>query len=75
MPRSVTVRKLYLKLFLSGFLILLSQFSFSQGTKIQILGADEFEYNDLGDKKIKTLTGNVRLQQDDVFLFCDKAIL
>ncbi len=75
MLRSVTVRKIYLKLFLSGFFILLSQFSFSQGTQIKILGADEFEYADLGDKKIKTLTGNVRLQQDEVFLFCDKAIL
>ncbi len=75
MFRPVKVRKYYLKLISFFFYIVLSQSVFSQGTKIQILGADEFEYNDLGDKKIKTLTGNVKLQQDDVFLFCDKAIL
>ncbi len=72
---SVTVQNFYLKLYFSFFLILISHSSFSQGTQIKILGADEFEYNDLGDVKLKTLTGNVKLQQDDVFLFCDKAIL
>lgn len=57
------------------FLSSLPVISFSQSTQIKILGADEFEFNDLGDIKVKTLTGNVKLQQDEVFLFCDKAIL
>ncbi len=39
------------------------------------MGADEFEFNDFGKVKMKTLTGNVKLQQDEVFLFCNKAIL
>lgn len=68
---SVSVRNIFFLFFILFF----SHSAFSQGTKIQILGADEFEYNDLGNKKLKTLTGNVRLQQDEVFLFCDKAIL
>ncbi len=76
---SLHIKKLFLKKYFLLFLIFISHTSFSQteihGTKIEILGADEYEYTDLGAQKLKTLTGNVRLQQEDVFLFCDKAVL
>ena len=62
-------------LFLFFYLFINPILLFSQGTQIKIIGADEFEFNDSGDTQVKTLTGNVKLQQDEVFLFCDKAIL
>ncbi len=62
-------------LFLFFYLLIHPILLFSQGTQIKILGADEFEFKDSAAVQIKTLTGNVKLQQDEVFLFCDIAIL
>ncbi|MCF8243660.1 MAG: hypothetical protein K9J37_04600 [Saprospiraceae bacterium] len=40
---------------------------------INILFSDEFSYNLTGIDTIKRLIGNVELNQDDVYLFCDSA--
>ncbi|MBK9012920.1 MAG: hypothetical protein IPM82_01920 [Saprospiraceae bacterium] len=40
---------------------------------INILFSDEFNYNLLGVDTLKRLIGNVELNQDDVYLFCDSA--
>ncbi|HYV94417.1 MAG TPA: OstA-like protein [Chitinophagales bacterium] len=40
---------------------------------INLINADELEYSELGGIKLRKLTGNVQLQQNDVTLFCDQA--
>jgi lipopolysaccharide export system protein LptA len=40
---------------------------------INILFSDEFSYNLLGIDTLKRLVGNVELNQDDIYLFCDSA--
>jgi lipopolysaccharide export system protein LptA len=40
---------------------------------INILFSDEFNYNLLGVDTLKKLIGNVELNQDDIYLFCDSA--
>ncbi len=40
---------------------------------INILFSDEFNYNLIGADTVKRLIGNVQLNQDDVYLFCDSA--
>ena len=42
---------------------------------INIRWADEFNYNIAGIDTIQKLTGNVELNQDTVFLFCDSATI
>lgn len=49
-----------------------SQYSIAQ-SRIQIMNADLMEFNDYGDKKIRTLTGNVKLEQNGVYLMCERA--
>src|SRR5438477_12620870 len=48
--------------------------SFAQtGEPINIINADELQYTEEGGVKIRKLTGNVQLKQNDVILFCDQA--
>lgn len=42
---------------------------------INILFSDEFSYNLIGVDTLKKLNGNVELNQDDIYLFCDSAII
>ena len=42
---------------------------------IHILGADELAYSLIGADTIQRLVGDVRLNQDTVFLYCDSAII
>lgn len=42
-------------------------------SRIQIINADLMEFNDYGDKKIRTLTGHVKLEQNGVYLMCERA--
>ncbi|MBI1223699.1 MAG: hypothetical protein GC192_00560 [Bacteroidetes bacterium] len=42
---------------------------------INILFSDEFNYNLVGVDTVKRLIGNVELNQDDVYLFCDSATI
>ncbi len=44
-----------------------------QGEPINIINADELEYTELAGTKIRKLTGNVQLRQNDVTLFCNQA--
>ncbi len=53
-------------------LLLIFSNAFSQ-TRIQIINADLMEFNDFGDRKIRTLTGNVQLEQNGVYLKCERA--
>lgn len=40
---------------------------------INILFSDEFSFNLIGVDTVKRLVGNVELNQDDIYLFCDSA--
>ncbi|MBK8563432.1 MAG: hypothetical protein IPN76_08805 [Saprospiraceae bacterium] len=42
---------------------------------INILFSDEFSFNIIGIDTLKKLNGNVELNQDDIYLFCDSAII
>jgi lipopolysaccharide export system protein LptA len=42
---------------------------------INILFSDEFSYNLIGTDTLKKLNGDVELNQDDIYLFCDSAII
>jgi lipopolysaccharide export system protein LptA len=58
-----------LVLFICFSLILKAQ----KGSKIEVLGAKTFEFNQHNSTKIRKLIGNVRLKQDNTLLFCDSA--
>jgi len=45
----------------------------SSGEPIQIINADELQYSETGGVKLRKLTGNVQLKQNDVILFCNQA--
>lgn len=60
-----------LLLFLSVFPLLIQ----AQNTRIEIISADLFEYNEAGGIKVKTLSGNVQLKQNETLMFCDMATL
>jgi lipopolysaccharide export system protein LptA len=50
------------------------QHSFAQtGEPINIINADELQYNELDHVAIRKLLGNVQLRQNNVTLFCDRA--
>jgi lipopolysaccharide export system protein LptA len=54
--------------------ILLDTQAFSQtGEPIEIINAEELQYNEEGAAAVRKLIGNVQLQQNDVTLFCDRA--
>ncbi len=42
---------------------------------INILFSDEFSFNLIGVDTLKKLNGNVELNQDDIYIFCDSAII
>ncbi len=42
---------------------------------INILFSDEFSFNIIGIDTLKKLNGNVELNQDDIYIFCDSAII
>jgi lipopolysaccharide export system protein LptA len=43
------------------------------GSKIQVLGARSFEFDQAASGKVRKLIGDVRLKQDNTLLFCDSA--
>lgn len=52
------------------------QVSFAQSvTKIDILNADVFNFENTGEEEVKKLTGHCAFRQDDILLYCDSAIL
>ncbi len=60
-------------LFVILFIFLNTQ-AFSQtGEPIEIINAEELQYNEEGAAAVRKLIGNVQLQQNDVTLFCDRA--
>ncbi len=59
-------------LFFLSFFPLLVQ---AQNTRIEIISADLFEYNEAGGVRVKTLSGNVQLKQNETLMFCDIATL
>ncbi len=72
---------------LSRFLILCLMVNFYQvtvygqsqndtkDTKVRVLNADSWAYNNEGDKPTQIFKGNVRITHDSVFMFCDTAWL
>ncbi len=56
-------------LFSISFLPLIAQ----KSQPINLINADELEYSEAGGVKVRKLTGNVQLQQNDVTLFCNQA--
>lgn len=42
-------------------------------SRVQVLGADRLEGRVVGDMDIRELIGNVRLRQDNVLIYCDRA--
>jgi hypothetical protein len=57
--------------FLLGTLAL--QIYAQQKGKVEILGANSFEYLKTGNTNISKLIGNVRLKQEDTYMNCDSA--
>lgn len=45
----------------------------AQNQPINLINAEELEYSEQGGIKLRKLTGNVQLQQNDVTLYCDQA--
>jgi lipopolysaccharide export system protein LptA len=43
------------------------------GSKIQVIGAKTFEFDQMNARKVRKLIGDVRLKQDNTLLFCDSA--
>lgn len=62
----------YATYLLTPLLLLMLSRAYPQ-TRIQIINADLMEFNDFGDRKIRTLTGNVKLEQNGVYLACERA--
>lgn len=58
------------------FFILIGLKSIGQGTtQIEILNADVFNFEKVGNVELKKLVGNCGFKQDDIYLYCDSAIL
>lgn len=63
----------------SGILLLIALFlniskNYSQTSEpIDIINADELQYNEAGSVAVRKLVGNVQLKQQDVILYCDRA--
>ena len=44
-------------------------------SKIEVLNAEDFEYEELGGYNVKRLIGDVELKHDDALMFCDSAYI
>ena len=67
-------RQFILPVWMLLFCILFSNNAFSQtGEPIDIINADELQYNEQGTVPVRKLIGNVQLQQKEVTLYCDRA--
>lgn len=58
------------------FCLILPFASFSQKvSKVEVLNADVFEFVKLENEQIKKLKGNCQFKQDNVYFYCDSALL
>lgn len=58
------------------FLVILPFIAWSQKTsRVEVLNADLFEFVKLGNEQIKKLKGNCQFKQDNVYFYCDSALL
>ncbi|MCG9879392.1 MAG: hypothetical protein MH472_02225 [Bacteroidia bacterium] len=55
--------------------LILGQISAQNKNKVEILGAQNFEYLKLGNKNISKLIGNVQLKQQNTLMFCDSSLI
>ncbi|OYU97148.1 MAG: hypothetical protein CFE21_02320 [Bacteroidetes bacterium B1(2017)] len=76
------MRKFKLKFFLVLFSLVLGKLSFAQSSigtapkdKVEILGAQNFEYLKTGDRNVSKLIGNVKLKQQQTYMYCDSALI
>lgn len=68
----------YIHAFLCICLTVLTSDSYAQDQsqkEVEILNADYLRFQELNEKKITSLVGDVRLKQDDVYMWCDSAHL
>jgi lipopolysaccharide export system protein LptA len=66
------IKRLFL-FYVLGTLVL--QIYAQQKGKVEILGANSFEYLKTGNTNISKLIGNVRLKQEDTYMNCDSALI
>lgn len=50
-------------------------FAQEENKDVEILNADLLKFTEINGKKFTKLIGNVQLKQDEVFMFCDSALL
>lgn len=50
-------------------------FAQEENKEVEILNADLLKFTEIDGKKFTKLIGNVQLKQDEVFMFCDSALL
>lgn len=65
-------RILHAYILTSFFLISFSQ---EENREVEILNADYLKYKEENGKQLTSLVGNVHLRQEDVFMWCDSALL
>lgn len=63
----------FLLLFFFGMLAITGQLAAQERSLLRVLAADRLEGSEIGDMEIRELIGNVRLQQDNVHITCDRA--
>ena len=70
------MRKLVRKLFFFLMTTLFwSNISAQNKGRVEILGADNFEYVKSGSNNVSKLIGNVRLKQQNTLMYCDSALI
>lgn len=66
---------IFILLFLSFSNQFFGQVKNAKASRVELIGADELGTNDKIAKNAKRILGNVKLKQDDVFMFCDSVYL
>ncbi|MCB2203263.1 LPS export ABC transporter periplasmic protein LptC [bacterium] len=56
------------------FLVFPALLGAQQRSLVRVLGADQLVGRTIGDMQLRELIGNVRLQQDNVYIDCDRAV-
>jgi lipopolysaccharide export system protein LptA len=61
-------------LLFGGLLLLSAALPAQQRSLLRVLGADQLQVSTVGEMEYRELIGNVRMQQDNVFIDCDRAV-
>jgi len=74
MNMNSTHRALFRSLLTGMLLCMPLLLSAQQRSLVRVLGADQLVGRSVGDMQLRELIGNVRLQQDNVYITCDRAV-